>query len=488
MTNNENKSKEKWSLKKTILFIVLVVLLFATMFSCGLNTFKTTYNQVNQVNYNENSQVLTDYNSFNKIDRDIKKTNASLNDIRVLGTTINNSGYIDKVYFNTYFNLDIYTEYFSQLTYLENSLLPIPYYPILMTQTGQVLIIENHPAGYVINLITSISNQSYVNIGIINYYFEDISYVSSLNYSEYTLNSNLVSEYMGISIGYQNELLNRLISSTPFELNVECGGSYTPNPQYNIVHPSINGDLVLGTLIEPNLESQTTFSELYVSYIIGASDYTYSLNMVINLVLEGVNNYYNISIANNLNINDLSNSSYTNVIANFDSDLEELNLVIEVYSNNSVIYTYNNSFPCVMNNSITYPYQVNGFSNTPTAKQYVSSYNSTQAYNNGLNIGSQEGYANGYDVGYDEGYDEGYNYTDENGNYRGYEQGYHDGSNNEFAKDGVKDLVNIIFNAPYNIFNGFLNFEIFGVNLFNLLSFIFTLVLVGWIIALLMKR
>lgn len=495
MNNNEKKSNEKWSLKKTILFIVLVVLLFATMFSCGLNTFKTTYNQVNQVNYEEKNDLLTDYTSFNKIDRGINKLN------NVIGTSVPNTGNLSGLYLNTLLTQDEITDIIINANLDFNN--PMGIYVVVATANNlqESIIIQYFASSnsYGISFGNGIGNgnqpiysstDSSLWGAITSELPSNINFVDLLSYLSNPLLSTFELIDSSIQVGLQNSSLTQLFSSSPFE--IESGGTYTPNPQYNIVQPSINGDLVLGTLIEPNLESQTTFSELYVSYIIGASDYSYSLNMVINLVLEGVNNYINVPISTTLNMNDLSNSSYTQVIANFDTELEELSLVIEVYSNNSVIYTYDNSFSCVINNSITYPYQVSGFSNTPTAKQYLSSYNSTQGYNNGFNLGKQEGltqgYNNGYSEGLNQGSEQGYNNGYNEGKSDGYSQGYHDGSNNEFAKDGVKDLVNIIFNAPYNIFNGFLNFEIFGVNLFNLLSFIFTLTLVGWIIALLMKR
>lgn len=489
MTNNEKKSNEKWSLKKTILLIVLVVLLFASLFSCGLNVFKTTYNKVNQVNYDVTTEILTDYTSFNKIDRGMNKLITSKNQV-----VSSESVYVENISMvNTWLD---YTPFFEQLTYVEFNG-QLVYVIFMSTNTDKTLCVFKEYDSYANDYRYEVLMLNFATMGLLDVYLssafnadKSVAYLCNPNAIDIQIESYGISNFQGIPIGAQNDLLTGVLSMNGgFRYEQDSsGGSYTPNPQYNIVQPSINGDLVLGTLFEPIFESQTSFAELYVSYIIGQSNSNYSLNMVINLVLEGTNNYVNVPISNTLNINDLTNNSYTDIIINFDSDLEEVTLNIVVYSNNTSIYTYNNSFSSVMNNSVVYPFQVSGFSNTQIAKQYVSSYNSTQGYNNGLNIGRQEGYSNGYQVGYDVGFNEGYNYTDSNGNYRGYEQGYHDGSNNEFAKDGVKDLVNIIFNAPYNIFNGFLNFEIFGVNLFNLLSFVFTLVLVGWIIALLMKR
>lgn len=53
---------------------------------------------------------------------------------------------------------------------------------------------------------------------------------------------------------------------------------------------------------------------------------------------------------------------------------------------------------------------------------------------------------------------------------------------------GFKVLFNSILNAPYNLLNGILNFELFGVNVFNLLSFVFTLAVIGFVVKLLLTK
>lgn len=92
-----------------------------------------------------------------------------------------------------------------------------------------------------------------------------------------------------------------------------------------------------------------------------------------------------------------------------------------------------------------------------------------------------------YDNGYNAGFLAGKNEVLDNPNSNGlftqtqfdnqYNVGFQAGANSitpDIATNGFITLMNVIFNAPYNIFHGFLNFEIFGVNLFNLLSFVFT--------------
>ena len=102
-----------------------------------------------------------------------------------------------------------------------------------------------------------------------------------------------------------------------------------------------------------------------------------------------------------------------------------------------------------------------------------------------LSIGGTNSAIN-YDNGYNAGYSAGVNDVLDNlGNYHLYTQeqyddnytlGFNRGADSitDIGDSGFTRLMNVIFNAPYNIFNGFLNFEVFGVNLFNLLSFIFT--------------
>lgn len=69
-------------------------------------------------------------------------------------------------------------------------------------------------------------------------------------------------------------------------------------------------------------------------------------------------------------------------------------------------------------------------------------------------VGYSVGVGDGYDVGYDDGYDQ--------------------GTSDDVMTNGFKDLVNTILSSPYNTLHGMFNFEFLGINLFNLVSFIFT--------------
>ncbi len=108
-----------------------------------------------------------------------------------------------------------------------------------------------------------------------------------------------------------------------------------------------------------------------------------------------------------------------------------------------------------------------------------------------------------YDNGYKNGYDNGVsNVLTNPGNYDLYNStyidsvkseyyniGYNEGMNEtDITQNGFKNLVGVILNSPLTILGGIFNFEIFGVNLFSLISFLFTIGLFVFIIKLLIGR
>lgn len=52
----------------------------------------------------------------------------------------------------------------------------------------------------------------------------------------------------------------------------------------------------------------------------------------------------------------------------------------------------------------------------------------------------------------------------------------------DFTQSAFKNLLNQVIGTPYNAFKGMFNFEFFGVNLFDLFSFLFTCALVGFLL------
>ena len=120
----------------------------------------------------------------------------------------------------------------------------------------------------------------------------------------------------------------------------------------------------------------------------------------------------------------------------------------------------------------------------PESEDYLAGYQ--QGYSSGYAVGSDEGYATGRRAGYDEGYaaaqgtsyDEGYEF--------GYNKGLNDGLNetttSENYKSTFKSIFEGIFQAPIDFIKGAFNFEVFGLNIFKLVSFALTIVLVVWVV------
>lgn len=168
-------------------------------------------------------------------------------------------------------------------------------------------------------------------------------------------------------------------------------------------------------------------------------------------------------------------------------------------------YIYNNRVFFANEIEYVYPENINyNFINCmiSSSNDFVTKSFTYQDILDAYERGQDEGYREGYDVGYTEGelssnggYDKGFqegkdfviNNPNQNGLYTqqqyddNYWKGYNDVPSN-IDENGFKLLVNTILNAPYNIFNGMLNFELFGVNVFNVLSFFVTIALIAIVI------
>lgn len=132
--------------------------------------------------------------------------------------------------------------------------------------------------------------------------------------------------------------------------------------------------------------------------------------------------------------------------------------------------------------------------NTQVYEYIVGNNNVDDYYQNGYNEGYDNGYQNGIDYVLDNPnennlYTSGeYEYNYDNGYEIGYNAGVEYATNNELVNNGFKTLFGAILNSPFNILYGFLNFELFGVNLFNLLAFIFSVTLAFFIVKLVFLR
>lgn len=123
-----------------------------------------------------------------------------------------------------------------------------------------------------------------------------------------------------------------------------------------------------------------------------------------------------------------------------------------------------------------------------------------QGYNQGHSDGEVYGMGLGYDVGYTEGHEDGHKAGHDAGYTDGYEVGYDEGEgvgwHNGFSKgqtdalgstDTLKDTIFSIFEAPVTLINGFLDFEILGINLAGFVKTLITLAVTALIVTLILK-
>lgn len=204
--------------------------------------------------------------------------------------------------------------------------------------------------------------------------------------------------------------------------------------------------------------------------------YSYdSVNYQLNIVTELSDFYFYSIVCDSItyySYNDVSLSSLNILIQSYDYITNAMGtLYIGYQGNQSFDYAYDLGYQNglsqgktdIMNNLVE-----NGLY---TTEQYEQSYES------GKNFGKTEVLTNPNANGLytKEQYDDNYNL------------GYRTAESEvtpDLASNGFTTMVNSILNAPFNIINGMINFEIFGVNVFNVFSFLFTLCLIGFVIKL----
>lgn len=179
-------------------------------------------------------------------------------------------------------------------------------------------------------------------------------------------------------------------------------------------------------------------------------------------------------------------------------------------------YTYNSSiFSLITDSSDGYLYSLicgdysplnvinnvnGGTSNIFGAGILLNYQNYTSNFNGQVFIGVSNTYENGYQNGMTDGVKKGqldvinnlssFNLYSESQFNNNYDKGYSDGKNSvtpDIASNGFFLMIGSILNAPYNILHGIFNFELFGINLFSLISFIFTLMLIAFVVKLFLK-
>lgn len=115
---------------------------------------------------------------------------------------------------------------------------------------------------------------------------------------------------------------------------------------------------------------------------------------------------------------------------------------------------------------------------TLTALNINQDITNNQYYENGYNDGYSNGYNEGYDIGESNGYDSGYDI----GEIDGYSNGYNEGVNSNFEQNAFKNLINELFSYPVNFVKTIFNFEIFGVNVSQVILFIVSIGIVAFVI------
>lgn len=134
------------------------------------------------------------------------------------GTAVPNSGYVEKVYFNTSLNIDELIDIFSNLTYYQTPFLDNPLYPILFTTSGRVIFIEKSSSGnYTIINAGNVVDQTSGTIIFASKINNGKIEIASFDISECNINENVINEYSGLPIGAENSKLKSLVSTTPFE-------------------------------------------------------------------------------------------------------------------------------------------------------------------------------------------------------------------------------------------------------------------------------
>lgn len=185
----------------------------------------------------------------------------------------------------------------------------------------------------------------------------------------------------------------------------------------------------------------------------------------------------------NINLGDYYNISNCNFIIDINSvnDYLYLDLIIK----NDYTTYYESSFPLIDVGSYfdyySTTYSLNNSYVIPVKQLYYYIYsgdNYFDGFNQGVSFGKDE-VLNNLDYYELKTLEQYLNYGQSE-----YQKGYNENATYSLESQGFLILFNAIMNAPFNILNGILNFELFGVNLFNLFTFIITCGLVIWVIKL----
>ena len=135
------------------------------------------------------------------------------------GTIVPNTGYVEKVYFNTSLNVDEVVSILSKLIYTQTPFLSYPIYPILFSSDGTPVVFAvkfsvNHTVWYEINIAYDLANQVFDRI-FLSYDTGD-GKKAGWHKNKCEINKQVISEYSGLPIGFSNQIISQLVSITPF--------------------------------------------------------------------------------------------------------------------------------------------------------------------------------------------------------------------------------------------------------------------------------
>ena len=193
------------------------------------------------------------------------------------GTAVPNTGYVENVYFNTNLSADEVYNILSKLTYIETPFLTYPVYPILFANDG-------NPVMFVAKYIGSVSNLTYYDIylstditnpetavKILNMDSPNDILIVEFNNTEYTINKEVINNFNGLPIGFQNDLISSLVSSTPFtQSNAIDIKSLIENDKRIPLQIKIEGiggcQELVDSIIDGTIENLTTNAETIETY------------------------------------------------------------------------------------------------------------------------------------------------------------------------------------------------------------------------------
>ena len=132
------------------------------------------------------------------------------------GTIVPNTGYVDKVYFNTGLNVEEVVSILSKLIYTQTPFLYYPLYPILFSSDGTpVVFAVNINGNYGINISYDLQSQDNYERIFLSYDSGDGNKAGWYK-TECDINKSVISEYSGLPIGFSNQTISQLVSITPF--------------------------------------------------------------------------------------------------------------------------------------------------------------------------------------------------------------------------------------------------------------------------------